>query len=304
VPGLTVSLNYYNIRYTNRIDSPALNAGVFAALLSRTLYAPLLVLNPSYFSTSTVSQTDFNARAAAITGSTRPAFTGVVPAIGNVAAHGYLVIAIGPIGEVPPLAPRPPEAGTPAEGLAARVAASANKPPPSTAKQLSDAIDWAAAQNRSGPLAGRIDMAHVAAIGHSCGGLQAVAASAADARVTTTVLLNSGVFVQPAVAIDKDALDRLRGPIAYFIGGAGDMASPNAEDDFARISRVPVLKANSSFGHGGRSREAGGGPTAAWVVRSLDWQLKGERAARSAFAGANCGMCRAPGGTVARKGLD
>lgn len=224
--------------------------------------------------------------------------------LGNIAAHGYLVVAIGPIGEVAPLTPRPPGAGTPAEGLAARVAASANKLPPSTAKQLSDAVDWAVAQNRSGPLAGRIDIARVAAIGHSCGGLQAIAASAADARISTTVLLNSGVFTQPAVAVDKAALDRLHGPIAYFIGGAGDMAYPNAEDDFARISRVPVLKANSSFGHGGRLRENGGGPTAAWVVRWLDWRLKGDRAARSAFAGPNCGLCRAPGWMVARKGLD
>ena len=86
VPGLTVSANYYRLTYTNRIDSPGLNAGVPAVLAQRGLFAPVLELNPTYYPTSTLSQAQFNARVAAITGSTRPVFSGVPPQAANVAA--------------------------------------------------------------------------------------------------------------------------------------------------------------------------------------------------------------------------
>ena len=38
-----------------------------------------------------------------------------------------------------------------------------------------------------------------------------------------------------------------------------DIAYPNAEDDFARITAVPVFKANLNVGHGGTYRQPGGG---------------------------------------------
>ena len=54
----------------------------------------------------------------------------------------------------------------------------------------------------------------------------------------------------------KESLARLHAPIAYFIGGPTDMAYPNAEDDFARITTVPVFKANLNVGHGGTFRRS------------------------------------------------
>jgi iron complex outermembrane recepter protein len=83
---LTLSAGYYRIEYDNRIDSPALNAGVPASLSQRSLYASRILLNPTYYASSTISQAEFNERAAAITGSTRPAFSGVPPALANVVA--------------------------------------------------------------------------------------------------------------------------------------------------------------------------------------------------------------------------
>jgi len=223
------------------------------------------------------------------------------PLLTEIAAHGYLVVAIGPIGEATPPSARPSRSGTPEEQL--RTAVATSGPAPTRTEQLIEAIDWAVAASRSGPLAGRIDAEHVAVAGHSCGGLQAIAAST-DPRVDTTIALNSGVFEQPRVAVDKSTLTKLHAPIAYFIGGQGDMAFVNAEDDFARISAVPVLKANNTFGHGGRLKDERGGPTAAWVVRWLDWMLKGDAEARRAFVGADCRLCREPGWSVERKGFE
>jgi iron complex outermembrane receptor protein len=86
IPELAMSIGYYRIEYDNRIDSPALNAGAPTALAQRDLYAPRLLLNPAFYPTSTVSADEFAAAAAAITGSTRPAFSGVPPALENTVA--------------------------------------------------------------------------------------------------------------------------------------------------------------------------------------------------------------------------
>lgn len=223
------------------------------------------------------------------------------PLLGEIASYGYVVIAIGPIEALKPL-PAPAVPKSPSD-LRKLVEESRLRPPATNAGQLSQAIDWATQADRAGPLRGAIDLSHIAAAGHSCGGLQAIAASVADPRIRTTIMLNSGIFEQPAVPIDKSALDRLHGPIAYFIGGPDDMAHDNAEDDYAHISKVPVLKVVNGYGHGGRLQDQFGGPTASWMVRWLDWQLKGDASAAATFIGPDCGICRTPGVKVSRKGL-
>jgi hypothetical protein len=93
----------------------------------------------------------------------------------EVASHGFLVIAIGPA--IPTIA-----GGSYVSG-------------PTQSSQLLDAVDWATAENaREGSeLYGKVDTTKVAVMGHSCGGLQAIEVST-DPRVTTTVLLNSGII--------------------------------------------------------------------------------------------------------------
>jgi dienelactone hydrolase len=216
----------------------------------------------------------------------------------QIASRGYLVVAIGPIGSPSNPAMRPARTGTPEEQL--RTAVATGGPAPTRYEQLTEAVDWAIAANRSGALAGTIDADHVALAGHSCGGLQAIAASS-DSRVDTTIVLNSGVFEQPRVKVDKAALERLHSPVVYFIGGPSDMAFANAEDDFKHIDAVPVLKANNTFGHGGRLRDESGGPTARWIVDWLDWQLKNDARAGDSFSGAACKLCREEGWSVERK---
>ena len=213
----------------------------------------------------------------------------------QIASHGYLAISIGP-----------KDAGGRGQGAGAPPAA-----PTIDDAMLIEAIDWAIRENgdRSSRFFGRIDTTKIAVMGQSCGGLQALAVSH-DPRVTTTVVMNSGALPpdskSPALAQtagNKQSLARLHGPTAYIIGGPSDVAYPNAEDDFARITTVPVFKANLNVGHGGTYRQPGGGWFGEVAAAWLDYQLKGSAEAAKWFVGADCRLCTEPVWTVEKKGM-
>ena len=220
-----------------------------------------------------------------------------IPFLTKIASHGFLVVAIGPK-DAPPLVLNA------APGQGAPIAA-----PKTTAHQLIDAIDWAQAQNaKAGPYKGRIDTGAVAVMGQSCGGLQAIEASS-DPRVKTTVVWNSGVIVDqtglPKLSnATKDSLKAYHAPVAYFIGGPVDVAYPNAKDDFARITTVPVFMGNLNVGHGGTYRHVNGGWFGEVGEAWLAWRLKGDKAAGKLFAGPKCGLCVAPEWKIEKKNMD
>jgi len=207
----------------------------------------------------------------------------------QIASHGYLAIAVGP--KVVPPGPAPE--------------------PTIDDQLLLDAIDWAGMQNRdpSSPFFNKIDTTKTAVMGQSCGGLQALAVSN-DPRITTTVVWNSGALpagsTSPALkqsAGNKNSLNLLHRPVAYFIGGPSDVAYPNAEDDFARITKVPVFKGNLNVGHGGTYRQPGGGWFGEVAVAWLDYQLKGNADAAKWFVGSDCRLCKEPVWSVEKKGM-
>jgi hypothetical protein len=219
----------------------------------------------------------------------------------EIASHGYLVIASGRILSGPGAPPREPRpAGPPGQIL----------PPRTKASDLTDAIDWALAENaRSGsPFFGRIDPALVALSGWSCGGLQALQV-AKDPRVKTMVLQNTGVFNEspggrggiPGMDIRKDVLTTIHTPTIYILGGPKDIAYANGMDDFARITHVPVAVANLPVGHGGTYFEPNGGAAASVAVSWLDWQLRGDQKSAERFVGENCGLCRDAQWSLERK---
>lgn len=207
----------------------------------------------------------------------------------EVASHGYLVIASGGIFSGPGARQRPEQAPV-AEG---------QLPPPRTsAEQLTQAIDWALAENarQGSPYYGRISEEQIAVSGFSCGGIQALNV-AGDPRIDTLVLMNTGIFNDggPGMAgmeITKAALDTIHTPTIYILGGETDIAYANGMDDFERINHVPVAVANLPVGHGGTYSEENGGSAAQVAVDWLQWQLRGDAEAATTFVGPDCGLCR------------
>lgn len=213
----------------------------------------------------------------------------------EIASHGYLVIALGGIYSGPGVTV------TPESWSAHR--------DKTRYQQLGTAIDWAIAENsrKGSPFYGRIDTAHVAASGYSCGGIQALK-YAGDARVSTFVIMNSGILNGGGVALaemaaSKTLLDRVDKPILYVLGGKADIAYPNGMDDYARLTNVPSAVINTDVTHEGTYNAPNGGRAAQAVVAWLQWQLRGDRRAAAWFVGTDCGLCKSPDWTVQSRKL-
>jgi hypothetical protein len=235
----------------------------------------------------------------------------------EIASHGYLVIANGPIGpdraQFPPAMPsgKAPPAGAKAPAKPAAPPKISSTPPTTTA-QLIEAIDWAIAENgrRGGRYYGRLDTAKIAVGGMSCGGVQAIEASV-DPRITTTIVANSGLMTAPTTMtgsgkpVPKESLNRMHAPALYMSGDESDIAYANANDDFQKISHIPVFRAyQKGIGHGGTYHDPDGGTFGKVTLAWLDWQLKGNREAAKMFQGDKCGLCTDPQWVVQKKKID
>jgi dienelactone hydrolase len=233
----------------------------------------------------------------------------------EVASHGYLVIAPGKPGpdvDVVPTTNRATEP-PPAPALGAQQTPPTAGPgpgvDPTQSSQLIDGVTWAVRENsRPGSIYfKRLDPSKVAAMGHSCGGLQALDISN-DPRIVTTVIWDSGIYVRPGgrsgVRITKNKLKELHAPIAYFNGGPTDSAFENSRDDYQKINQVPVFLGELPVGHGGTFRQVNGGAFAKVAVAWLNWRLKGDKAAGAMFSGPKCGLCVDPEWKVERKHME
>ena len=228
----------------------------------------------------------------------------------EIASRGYIAIAPGTI---PP--PKPAVTAPPAPPPVAAGAAPQGLPPgrlqaPTPASSLTEAIDWAIAENarKDSPFYHRIATDQVAVSGWSCGGIQALDV-AADPRVKTVVVMNSGYFPDGQSPIDgllsdKGLLAKLHSPTLYVLGGPTDIAYGNGTDDFRRIDRVPAALVNIPVGHGGTYMQPHGGVAADVVTAWLDWRLKGRTDAGRKFTGPACAYCSDPRFTLERKRFD
>ena len=221
----------------------------------------------------------------------------------EIASHGYLVIANGPIGpdraQFPPA--MPPNRGAVPAAAAAKPAIPPRitSTPPTTTAQLIEAIDWTIAENsRPGSMYYRkLDPNKIAVAGMSCGGVQAIEASV-DPRVKTTIVANSGLMPEPTTMsgsgkpIPKESLNLIHAPVLYMSGDASDIAYANANDDFERINHIPVFRAfEKGIGHGGTYHDPNGGAFGKVALAWLDWQLKANKSAAKMFQGDKCGLC-------------
>jgi dienelactone hydrolase len=216
--------------------------------------------------------------------------------LAEVASHGFIVLAIGPHVDSP--APRQQRSADPAEW-----------PPFDTHySQMLDALDWIAAENsrQDSPFYDKVAVDKVAAMGHSCGGLQTVKVSV-DPRITTALVLNSGMMPDDDQYMIRHELQRsilaeMHAPIAYFIGGESDIAHANAEVDWLELQQLEIaaINANMDVGHGATYGMPNGGPFASGPLGWLQWQLKGDPEAGSMFVGDECGFCTGGDWTLRR----
>ncbi|MBN1568653.1 MAG: alpha/beta hydrolase [Acidobacteria bacterium] len=224
--------------------------------------------------------------------------------LAEIASHGFLVLAIGPF------------TASGGESMGGGTGGGTKS------AQLLEALDWATAENnrQDGKYYRKVNPSGFAAMGMSCGGLQALEVSP-DPRVTTSVIMNSGVLNTPMgapkagapkagapktgapktgtppkmmmamPAVNKELLKKLHAPIFYVIGGEKDIAYLNAVDDFAKIDSVPVAMANLDVGHGGTYNQPNGGEFGKVAVAWLKWKMKADETAGKMFSGPSCGLC-------------
>jgi dienelactone hydrolase len=200
--------------------------------------------------------------------------------LSEIASHGYVIVAIGPLAKEPPAQPARTESS-----------------------MLIDAMDWITGQagDRKSEYFGKVDTTKMGAMGQSCGGAQVLYA-ASDPRVKTAVMFNSGIGNMTMAKADKESLIKLHSPIVYIIGGPSDVAYPNAEMDFDRIGQVPVAVTNLDAGHMGTFGEAFGGSFSRMTLAWLDWQFKGKGANAAIFLRNE--LVQFPGWTVKSKNFN
>jgi dienelactone hydrolase len=224
----------------------------------------------------------------------------------EIASHGYLAVAGGPLGPkeretitmasnnpTPAVAaqlPTPPQQprGLPGDPQQRRV----------TVDLLKQGITWAIAEHsrKGSRFFGKLDPNAVAVMGQSCGANLA-ANFGNDPRVKTV-----GVWMGSNV----DARERFRVPVLYISGNETyDIMYPRARADFEAISGVPIFHAwRDGLTHLGTFRQQNGGELGRIAVAWLEWQLRGDERAARMFKGADCTLCRDAAWHVQKKGID
>jgi hypothetical protein len=210
--------------------------------------------------------------------------------LNEIASHGYVILGIGLLDQIE----------NRDESSRKRTQSS----------QLLAALDWITAENarQASNLFGKVNTSMVAAMGMSCGGLQAIEISF-DPRIKTTVVCNSGVLPTPSTmpampSLTKEDLKKLHGPVLYVMGGPSDIAYKNAMDDFARVDHIPIAMTNLDVGHGGTYRRPHGGEYSPVALAWIDWQLKGKEEASKMFVGDTSELKKDAKWTIETKNLD
>jgi len=210
--------------------------------------------------------------------------------LSEIASNGYVILAIGLLDQIE------------------ERNESSRKPTEPT--QMLGALDWILSENQSTESVyfGKVDASKVAAMGMSCGGLQAIQISS-DPRISTSVICNSGVLPQPSPLpgmppLTKEALKSFHAPVLYIMGGPTDIAYKNAMDDFSRVNEVPIAMANLDVGHAGTFAQPHGGRFTPVALSWLDWHLKCREKASKMFLGEDSELNRDPDWTVEAKNFD
>jgi hypothetical protein len=202
--------------------------------------------------------------------------------MGEIASHGYFVVADGPTG-----------GGGSNCGTISMPSTAADLP--NMAKPMLGYISWAIAENGKSCSAyyQSLDTTKVAADGFSCGGLMAEA-TAGDSRMTAWGVSSSGL-----TSADASFYKTIHTPVKILLGGSTDVAYTNGERDYTNISAlgIPIiLLSKDGAGHGG-DLSNGKGDFNTVNLAWLNWQLKGDETAtgKGLLVGSGCKYCNTSG---------
>ncbi|MEO3795775.1 hypothetical protein ABGB14_36675 [Nonomuraea sp. B10E15] len=202
----------------------------------------------------------------------------------GLASQGYIVVANGGVDEFP--VPSTPDRTT------------------AHPEALLAAARWATESKRARKqFDGRVDTTRVGVLGHSCGGIEALAAGT-DPMIDAVAGFNTGYLAEPSFGgYGRDRLADLHTPTLLVNGGPDDVAQQNSVENYAMLDVPAVLASDAAAGHVGLI--AGLQATMGWQVAAdwFDYVLRGDRAAGARFAGPGCGLCTEDGWTIESKGL-
>jgi hypothetical protein len=191
-------------------------------------------------------------------------------AMGEIASHGYFVVA---------------------DGVASGTACSSDQ----SGKPFLNYITWAIAENDKSCSAyyQSLDTTKIASDGFSCGGLMSENVSG-DPRFAAVGITSSGLF-----SADQALWKKIHTPFKILLGGSSDMAYTNGLRDYDGISAlgIPIiLFSKDGAGHGG-DLNRGTGDFNTINLAWLNWQLKGDTGAtgKAMLYGASCKYCTASG---------
>jgi len=193
-------------------------------------------------------------------------------AMAEIASHGYFVIADG----IPN--------GSASRSMNSNDVASMGKP-------LLAYVDWAIAENGKSCSAyyQSLDTTKIGANGFSCGGLMSEG-TAADPRITTWGLNSSGLL-----SANPGFYKTVHTPVLIVLGGSGDIAYQNGENDYAGIAALgqPIMLFSKALGHGGDLFSSHGGDFTKIDLAWLNWRLKGDETAtgKGVLVGSTCTYC-------------
>lgn len=198
--------------------------------------------------------------------------------MGEIASHGYFVIADG--------LPN----GTGMRSMGTDTAA--------MGKPLLAYIDWAIAENNK-PCSAyyqSLDTTKIATNGFSCGGLMAEG-TAGDPRITTWGLNSSGLF-----SADQNLYKMVHTPVLIVLGGSADIAYQNGERDYMNISALgmpTMLFSKNGSNHGGDLMN-GQGDFGKIDIAWLNWWLKDDQTetGKGVLVGPSCKYCTDSGWEV------
>ena len=191
--------------------------------------------------------------------------------MGEIASHGYFVIADG----VPN--------GTGGRGMGSNAV--------EMGKPLLAYIDWAIAENEK-PCSAyyqSLDTKKIATNGFSCGGLMAEG-TAGDPRITTWGLNSSGLF-----SVNEPLYKMIHTPVLIVLGGSADIAYENGIRDYDNIAPLgmPIMLFSKNGSNHGGDLMNGKGDFAKIDLAWLNWWLKDDLTAtgKGVLVGPTCTYC-------------